>query len=64
TSTSPTFWFRTTSGNSIQKIFINKTLKQLGIQKAKWYNFGNISHASKTQRDHYLVTCQKRPLLF
>ena len=64
TSTSPTFWFLTTSGNSIQKIFINKTLKQLGIQKAKWYNFGNISHASKTQRDHYLVTCQKRPLLF
>ena len=64
TSTSPTFWFRIASGNGIQKIFINKTLEQLGIRKAKWYNFGNISHATKKQRTHYLMTCQERSLHF
>jgi NAD(P)H dehydrogenase (quinone) len=64
TSTSPTFWFRIASGNGIQKIFINKTLEQLGIRKAKWYNFGNISHATKKQRTHYLMRCQERSLHF
>lgn len=64
TSTSPTFWFRIASGNGIQKIFINKTLEQLGIRKAKWYNFGNISHATKKQRTHYLMTRQERSLHF
>jgi putative NADPH-quinone reductase len=35
TSTSPTWYLRWFLGNPIGKIFVNRTLKQLGFQKCK-----------------------------
>ncbi|MCH4169645.1 MAG: NAD(P)H-dependent oxidoreductase [Lactobacillus sp.] len=59
TSTSPTLYFKLMSGNSIQKIFINKTLKQLGIKKAKWVNFGGITNSTVQQRQRFLSRCNE-----
>ncbi len=60
TSTSPTFYIKWFLGNSIKRIFINKTLKQLGVQHARWINFGGISNSSAKQRQAYL---EKLPAL-
>lgn len=54
TSTSPSWYIRFFSGNAIKKIFINKTLKQLGFHNIRWQNFGGISHSSQLQRQKYL----------
>lgn len=54
TSTSPTFYFRWFMGNSIKKLFIDKTLKQLGIKKGTWINFGNVTHSTLQRRKDYL----------
>lgn len=54
TSTSPTFYFKFFCGNGIQHIFLNHTLKQLGIHHRHWQNFGGISTASETRRKAYL----------
>lgn len=54
TSTSPTWYLRFLCGNAIQKIFINKTSRQLGFHGGKWINFGGISNSSKTQREKFL----------
>uniref|UniRef100_UPI003EBA5C02 NAD(P)H-dependent oxidoreductase n=1 Tax=Lactiplantibacillus plantarum TaxID=1590 RepID=UPI003EBA5C02 len=59
TSTSPTFYFKLFMGNGIKKIFINKTLKQLGIRKARWINFGHISNSSFKSRKKYLNEISK-----
>ncbi|PND41668.1 NAD(P)H-dependent oxidoreductase [Leuconostoc mesenteroides] len=53
-STSPTFYFKIFMGNGIQKIFINQTLKQIGIKKRTWINFGRISNSTKLRRQKYL----------
>ncbi|BDR58000.1 NAD(P)H-dependent oxidoreductase [Xylocopilactobacillus apicola] len=62
TSTSPTLYYRFLCGNGIKKIFINKTLKQLGIKKGRWINFGNITHSSREQRIHFLNQISKMKL--
>jgi len=54
TSTSPTFYLKLLCGNSIKKVFVNSTLKQIGVQKTKWINFGNISNSQLRQRTKYL----------
>ncbi|TPR19552.1 flavodoxin family protein [Apilactobacillus timberlakei] len=54
TSTTPTFYFKLAMGNSIKKIFINKTLKQLGMKHIKWFNFGGITNSKITKRKRYL----------
>ncbi|MGN1284650.1 MAG: NAD(P)H-dependent oxidoreductase [Candidatus Limosilactobacillus intestinavium] len=54
TSTSPTWYIRFFLGNAIKKIFINKTLKQLGFHNISWENFGGISHSSQLRRQKYL----------
>ena len=54
TSTSPTFYFKLFMGNGIKKIFINKTLKQLGFHDLHWQNFGGITGSSIKRRNKYL----------
>lgn len=54
TSTSPTFYLRYFCGNALQKIFLNTSLKQLGIQERHWQNFGRITGSSLERRCQYL----------
>ncbi|MCD7120051.1 NAD(P)H-dependent oxidoreductase [Limosilactobacillus agrestis] len=54
TSTSPTWYIRFFLGNAIKKIFINKTLKQLGFSNISWQNFGGITNSSLAKRNKYL----------
>lgn len=54
TSTSPTFYVRLFLGNGIKHIFVNKTLKQLGMQDRHWINFGGITNSTLKQRQAYL----------
>ena len=59
TSTSPTIYLKLFLGNGIKRIFINKTLKQLGMQDCHWYNFGGISNSSNDRRNRYLDKIMK-----
>ncbi len=61
TSTSPTWYIRFFLGNAIKKIFINKTLKQLGFRHITWQNFGGISNSSLERRRKYLFKLTKQP---
>ncbi|MCD7130239.1 NAD(P)H-dependent oxidoreductase [Limosilactobacillus agrestis] len=54
TSTSPTWYIRFFLGNAIKKIFINKTLKQLGFSNISWQNFGSVTNSSLAKRNKYL----------
>lgn len=54
TSTSPTWYIRLFSGNAIKKVFINKTLRQLGFSHIIWQNFGGITNSSIERRRKYL----------
>lgn len=62
TSTSPTFYLKLFLGNGIKKIFVNKTLKQLGMQDRHWYNFGGVSNSSVGRRKKYLDKIAKMNL--
>ncbi len=59
TSTSPTFYLKLFCGNGIKKIFVKTTLKQIGIRKSHWINFGNVSNSSLKQRQKYLESIEK-----
>ena len=59
TSTSPTFYLKLFLGNGIKRIFVNKTLKQLGMQDRHWYNLGGISNSSIEKRKKYLKKIAK-----
>ncbi|MFC6177037.1 NAD(P)H-dependent oxidoreductase [Companilactobacillus huachuanensis] len=59
TSTSPTFYLKLFCGNAIQKVFVKTTLKQIGVQKSRWINFGNISNSTLTSRQKYLQYIEK-----
>ncbi|WP_251546682.1 NAD(P)H-dependent oxidoreductase [Limosilactobacillus caecicola] len=54
TSTSPTWYLRLWMGNAVQKIFVNKTLRQLGFRDRHWQNFGGITHSTAQRRQRYL----------
>ncbi|WEV47666.1 NAD(P)H-dependent oxidoreductase [Bifidobacterium sp. ESL0690] len=54
TSTSPTIYLRLMAGNGIKRLFVNCTLKQLGMRKRKWINFGGITGSSFERRQRYL----------
>ncbi|CAJ2230442.1 FMN-dependent NADH-azoreductase [Companilactobacillus paralimentarius] len=54
TSTSPTFYLKLFCGNSIQKVFVKTTMKQIGVNKRKWINFGAISNSKLSRRQRYL----------
>ena len=61
TSTSPTWYIRFFLGNAIKKVFINKTLRQLGFHNISWNNFGGISNSSLERRKKYLAKLTKQP---
>lgn len=54
TSPSPTFYLKLFCGNAIQKVFVNTTLKQIGVHKTHWKNFGNVTHSKLERRQKYL----------
>jgi len=54
TSKSPTWFLKYFTGNAIGKVFINSTLKQVGIKNVSWHNFGNIKKSSAQQRAEFL----------
>lgn len=58
TSSSPTFYIRFFNGNCIKKIFLNQTLKQLGLQGRSWINFGMISTTTAEKRKKFLKSMQ------
>jgi NAD(P)H dehydrogenase (quinone) len=60
TYTSPTWYIRLFLGNAIKKIFIDKTLRQLGFRNIKWQNFGSITNSSIEQRKKYLDKVTKQ----
>ena len=43
TSTSPTWYMRYLAGNAMGSVFLGATAKQLGIQRRRWINFGQVS---------------------
>lgn len=61
TSTSPTWYIRFFLGNAIKKVFINKTLRQLGFSNISWNNFGGVSNSSLERRRKYLAKLTKQP---
>lgn len=63
-STSPTFYLKLFCGNAIKRVFINSTLKQIGVKKTKWNNFGKISTSKKEERLRYLKEIDKLKLTF
>ncbi|KRL96830.1 NAD(P)H-dependent oxidoreductase [Liquorilactobacillus satsumensis] len=64
TSTSPTFYFKCFMGNGIQKIFINKTLKQIGVKHGTWLNCGGITNSTLAKRQRYLQRIESLPFKF
>lgn len=58
TSTSPTWYLKVFSGNAVSKIFMNRTLKQLGMQNRRWINFGGIDNSSVKDRRDFLQKIQ------
>lgn len=54
TSKSPTWYLKYFAGNSIQKVFINATLKQTGINNVHWKNIGSIGKSTEKSRKEFL----------
>lgn len=54
TSTSPKIYIELCCGNAIKKIFMNKTLKQLGMKDRHWLHFGGITFSKFPLRQKYL----------
>lgn len=59
TSTSPTWYIRLFLGNGIKRLFINQTLRQLGMKDRHWRNFGSITNSSFNRRQQYLNKLKK-----
>ena len=55
TSTSPTFYVKLFFFIFIKLIFVNKTLKQLGMQHRHWIHFGGLTNSTQKQRIAYLT---------
>lgn len=63
-STSPTFYLKLFCGNAIKRVFIDSTLKQIGVKKTKWNNFGKISTSKKADCLKYLKKIDTLKLTF
>lgn len=59
TSTSPTIWLRLVAGNGVKRVFIDSTLKQLGMKGRRWVNFGGITGSTPKRRRRYLDKVSK-----
>ncbi|BDR53954.1 NAD(P)H dehydrogenase [Bombiscardovia apis] len=55
TASAPRFYLRFMAGNGIQGLFMNSTLKQLGIKRSKWIHFGRVTSATPDRRKAYLT---------
>ncbi|MDO1605179.1 NAD(P)H-dependent oxidoreductase [Lactobacillus sp. YT155] len=60
TSTSPTWYLRLFSGNAIKRVFLNGTIKQIGIKNRKWINFGGITGSKKEKREQFLKELEQK----
>ncbi|WP_440896985.1 NAD(P)H-dependent oxidoreductase [Amphibacillus sp. Q70] len=60
TSTSPTWYLRFISGNFIKKVFLNGTIKQIGIKRRNWINFGGITTSTKEKRELFLKSLERK----
>ncbi|MDF7639345.1 NAD(P)H-dependent oxidoreductase [Lactobacillus sp. ESL0791] len=58
-STSPKFYIRFFSGNAIKHVFMNQTLRQLGMHDRHWLHFGGITNSSLARRKKYLQKISK-----
>lgn len=54
TSTSPTWFIKLCCGNAIKGVFLNSTLKQLGVRERRWFNLGNIGKSTEHTRSQFL----------
>ncbi|MBB6459443.1 NAD(P)H-dependent oxidoreductase [Flammeovirga kamogawensis] len=54
TSEAPTWYIKFFKGNSIQKVFINATLKGVGIKNVKWLNSPYTTSGKKEKRKSFL----------
>ena len=59
TSTSPTWYFRLVMGDGVKRIFIDQTLRQLGIRRRRWRNFGGITGSTAERRERYLSSLSR-----
>lgn len=55
TSDSPTWFLKNFKGNAIQKVFINGTLKGVGMKKIEWINCDRINKVSQQKREKFLA---------
>lgn len=55
TSTSPTWYLKLFCGNAIQTVFLNAAVKQIGIKKRRWINFGNMDNKTESDREQFLA---------
>lgn len=60
TSGGPKWYFKLLGGNYIEKVFMKNTLKNLGMKKSKWINFGNIKKSSSKQREIFLNNLKEK----
>ncbi len=54
TASSPTWYLRLFAGNAINNVFLNTSMKQLGVGKRKWMNCGQITNISQEAREKFL----------
>ncbi len=52
TSGGPTWYIK--KNNGIEKVFINSTLKSVGLKKVKWINFGSVASVPEEKRELFL----------
>ena len=53
TGTAPKWYLKFIKGNYVKSVFINGTLKDIGIKKVKW-KYIDVKTASKNQREQFL----------
>lgn len=54
TSTGPTWYLRLFAGNVVHKVFLNTTLKAVGIQRTRWVNLGRVTEGGQRRREGFL----------
>lgn len=59
TSASPTQYLQEACGDALQKVFVDTTLKQLGVQAGQWVNCGGQDLATPEGREKFLAGLQE-----
>ncbi|USS91305.1 NAD(P)H-dependent oxidoreductase [Fructilactobacillus carniphilus] len=63
TSKGPTFYLKYMMGNHLQRVFVNQTLKQVGMRNRHWVNFGSIKKSTPQSRERFLQKIERLPIL-